>query len=135
MHLSRWINPSLRTVVIISLSHSHFVLLLTIRNENMGCLHQCTVGVISLDEVTPVLGHLQVLNNHCSRFCPTQLKGRDPPVSHSVSHVCCLIALTALSTDAACLEARARFISPGLVLRTFLCIPLQFVAFCLRLFI
>lgn len=48
----------------------HFVLLLT-----------------SLEEVTPVLGHLQVLYNHCSRFCPTQLKGRDLPVSSSVSNV------------------------------------------------
>lgn len=128
IHHLKWWSSFLCRIV-------HFFLLLAARNENMGWLHQCRVGVISLEEVTPVLGHLQVLNNHCSRFRPTQLKGRDVPVSPSDSHVCCLVALTALSTDAACLEASAKFISPGLVLRTLLCIPLQFVAFCLQLFI
>lgn len=103
----------------------HFVLLLAMRNENMGWLHRSRVGVISLEGVTSVVGYLQVLYNHRSRFCPTQLKDRDLPVSP------CFPALTALSTDAACLEAGVKFISPRLVLRTFLCIPLQFLAFCL----
>lgn len=81
-----------------------------------------------------ILGYLQILNNLCSRFCLTQLKGRDLPVSPIIS-TCCLIALTALSVDAACLGTSAKFIGPGSVMKTFLCIPLHFVAFAPQLFI
>lgn len=45
---------------------------------------------------------------------------------------CCLVSITAL---AACLEARVRFSSPELVLKTLPCVPVQFVASCLQLFV